>query len=142
MRPFISRRDFLERAAYAGVMLAMARPAFAAADGMFVSLNGSVTRGVTWPDRARLAAKLGLRYVPVVAKVRECAPQAEMSNTAQQAANVAGAFAVTVAVPDGPVLLVDDVIDSRWTVTTIGALLREAGSGPVFPISLARRSGE
>ncbi len=90
----------------------------------------------------RLASMLGLRYVPAVAKVCECASQAEMSNTAQQAANVAGVFAVSAPVPDGAVLLVDDVIESRWTVTTIGALLREAGSGPVLPIVLARRSGE
>lgn len=91
---------------------------------------------------ARLAEKLGLRYLPAVTKVRESAPQAQMSNTAQQAANVAGAFAVSGAVPDAPVLLVDDVVDSRWTVTTVGTLLREAGSGPVHPIALARRSGE
>jgi ATP-dependent DNA helicase RecQ len=86
----------------------------------------------------RLAAKLGLPFVPVVGKVRECAPQAEMSNTSQQAANVAGAFALRGPVADGPVLLVDDLIDSRWTITTIGGLLREAGSGPVLPIALAR----
>jgi len=89
-----------------------------------------------------VAAKLALRYVPVVTKVRECASQAEMSNSSQQAANVDGAFAVSAPVPDGPVLLVDDLINSRWTITTIGALLREAGSGPVLPIALARGSGE
>ena len=91
---------------------------------------------------ARVAAKLGLRYLPVVAKVRECGPQAEMSNSSQQEANVAGVFAVSGAVPDGPVLLVDDLIDSRWTITTIGALLREAGAGRVLPIALARGSGD
>jgi sugar phosphate isomerase/epimerase len=57
MRPLLTRRDFLERAALAGAMLAWARPASAAT--MFVSLNGSVTRGVSGLDRARLAAKLG-----------------------------------------------------------------------------------
>ena len=65
-------------------------------------------------------------------------PQSEMSNTSQQAANVAGAFALSDPIPDGPVLLVDDLIASRWTVATIGAVLRESGSGPVFPIALAR----
>jgi sugar phosphate isomerase/epimerase len=52
------RRDFLERAALTGAMLAWARPS-AAADAMFVSLNGAVTRGVSGLDRARLAAKVG-----------------------------------------------------------------------------------
>jgi ATP-dependent DNA helicase RecQ len=89
-----------------------------------------------------VAAKLALRYVPVVKKMRECAPQVEMSNSSQQAANVDGVFAVSAPVPDGPVLLVDDLINSRWTITTIGALLRESGSGPVLPIALARGSGE
>jgi ATP-dependent DNA helicase RecQ len=88
----------------------------------------------------RLATRLGLRFVPAVVKVHECAPQAEMDNTAQQSGNVAGAFEASPPIPDGPVLLVDDLVDSRWTITTIGALLREAGSGPVLPIVLARGS--
>ena len=54
----LSRRDFLERAALTSAVLACARPA-AAADTMFVSLNGAVTRGVSGADKARLAAKVG-----------------------------------------------------------------------------------
>jgi sugar phosphate isomerase/epimerase len=58
MRAFLTRRDFLERAGLAGAVLACARSA-AAADAMFVSLNGSVARGVGGFDKARLAAKVG-----------------------------------------------------------------------------------
>jgi sugar phosphate isomerase/epimerase len=58
MRLSLTRRDFLERAALTSAVLACARPA-AAADTMFVSLNGSVTRGVSGADKARLAAKVG-----------------------------------------------------------------------------------
>jgi len=36
-----------------------------------------------------------------------------------------------------PVLLVDDVTDSGWTLAVIATLLRRAGSGPVFPLALA-----
>jgi ATP-dependent DNA helicase RecQ len=86
----------------------------------------------------RVAVALGLSYRPVVRKAYERPSQSEMSNTSQQARNVAGAFEVTGVVPDGPVLLVDDLIDSRWTVTTVGSLLRAAGSGPVLPLALAR----
>jgi hypothetical protein len=32
----------------------------------------------------------------------------------------------------------DDMVDSRWTFTIVAAVLREAGSGPVFPLALAR----
>lgn len=38
---------------------------------------------------------------------------------------------------DGPVLLVDDVIDSGWTMTLAARLLREAGAPAVLPFSLA-----
>jgi sugar phosphate isomerase/epimerase len=58
MRAVLTRRDFLERAALASALLACAKPA-AAADSMFVSLNGSVARGVSGFDKARLAAKIG-----------------------------------------------------------------------------------
>ena len=37
----------------------------------------------------------------------------------------------------GPVLLVDDLIDSRWTMTVAGRLLRLAGAPSVLPLALA-----
>jgi ATP-dependent DNA helicase RecQ len=86
----------------------------------------------------RLAAALGLPFLPVVAKTRETKPQTELENSHQQFANVWGAFAVD-GVPEGaPVLLVDDLVDSRWTLTVVGAALLEAGSGPVSPFVLAK----
>ena len=54
----MTRREFLQRAASGAAVLAAARRSVAA-ESMFVSLNGSVTRGVSGADRARLAAKLG-----------------------------------------------------------------------------------
>jgi ATP-dependent DNA helicase RecQ len=35
------------------------------------------------------------------------------------------------------VLLVDDLVDSRWTLTVVAAAVLEAGSGPVSPFVLA-----
>lgn len=93
-------------------------------------------------DFARgLAARLGLPFHPVLEKVRDTQPQKYMQNSAKQATNALEAFAVTVKCPAGPVLLVDDVVDSRWTLTVCGVLLREAGSGPVFPVALATATG-
>jgi len=89
----------------------------------------------------RVATGIGLPLVDVVRKVRDTTPQQEMENSAQQHANVAGAFTVDGPVPDGPVLLLDDVVDSRWTVTEVGACLRQTGSGPVFPLALAQANG-
>ena len=37
----------------------------------------------------------------------------------------------------GPVLLVDDLVDSRWTLTVAGRLLRQAGAPAVLPFVLA-----
>ncbi len=44
-------------------------------------------------------------------------------------------------VPSGPVLLVDDIVDSRWTLAVVGARLCEAGAGPVLPFALADTAG-
>jgi len=74
----------------------------------------------------------------VVERVADRPPQATMDNSTQQLANVHGAFAVADDVPTGPVLLVDDVVDSRWTMTVVGALLQRAGAGPVHPLALAQ----
>jgi len=91
------------------------------------------------PDFAqRLATALKLPFVPIVHKIRPTHPQKNMQNSYQQAHNLVNAFAVEPW--DGlqsAVLLVDDMVDSRWTLTIIATLLREAGSGPVFPFALA-----
>ena len=71
--------------------------------------------------------------------------QSEQANSAHQVANVWGHFAADPAampdrpVFDGPVLLVDDECDSRWTLTVANHLLREAGAGPVLPLVLRAR---
>ncbi|BBG66222.1 ATP-dependent DNA helicase RecQ [Hydrogenimonas sp.] len=84
----------------------------------------------------RVADKLGLPFVPAVKKVKENAPQKQMNNTYHQAKNLDGVFEVSGSM-DGPVFLVDDVIDSGWTATVIALLLRSDGSGPVYPVALA-----
>jgi ATP-dependent DNA helicase RecQ len=89
----------------------------------------------------RLAARMGLPYVPGVVKVDERPPQKLQQNRAHQEANVAGAFQVNVAVPSGPVLLVDDIVDSAWTMAEVGRILRRAGAGPVYPVALASTAG-
>ncbi len=58
MLPSLTRRQFLERAACASAILTIARPA-ATADRMYVSLNGSLTPGVSGAEKIRLAAKVG-----------------------------------------------------------------------------------
>ena len=91
---------------------------------------------------SRVAAALRLPFRECVTVARAHAPQSDMANTAQQSRNVAGAFAVTAPVPNGPVLLVDDTVDSRWTLTEVGARLREAGAEAVLPLVLAQAASD
>ena len=88
----------------------------------------------------RLAARLNLEFVPVLAKVRETGEQKSMENSTQQARNLDGAFEIALDPLPDPLLLVDDIVDSRWTMTVAGWLLRSHGSGPVFPLALALAS--
>ena len=82
----------------------------------------------------RLAEHTGLPCHAVVEAVGDHAPQADMNNSAQQVRNVLNAFAVT-AVPDTrPVLLIDDTVSSRWTLTTVARQLRRAGASSVLPL--------
>jgi ATP-dependent DNA helicase RecQ len=86
----------------------------------------------------RLAAALGLPFVAALEKVHDTAPQKDMQNSSQQARNLDGSLAITGEIPSGPCLLVDDMVDSRWTLTVAAWLLREHGAGPVFPLALAQ----
>lgn len=71
--------------------------------------------------------------------------QADQLNSAHQVTNVWGALGVDRdALPDaatlaGPVLLVDDEADSRWTITVASSVLLDAGAGAVLPLALRSR---
>jgi ATP-dependent DNA helicase RecQ len=95
------------------------------------------------PDFAeRLAAALGLPFEPVLVRTEERPRQKDMENSAQQARNVDGSLALVEQELRGePVLLVDDMVDSRWTLTVAAWLLRSHGSGEVWPFALAQAGG-
>ena len=90
------------------------------------------------PDFARrLAVALNLPFHPVLEKTDDRPAQKQMANSSQQARNVDGSLRIQGAVPTGPVLLVDDMVDSRWTLTVAAYLLTTHRSGPVYPLALA-----
>ncbi len=90
------------------------------------------------PDFAqRLAAALELPFAYVLTPTEQRPEQKAMANSAQQARNLDGALTITGTVPSGAVLLIDDMVDSRWTLTVAAWLLRTHGSGPVRPLALA-----
>ncbi|MFJ8045343.1 DEAD/DEAH box helicase [Kitasatospora sp. NPDC096147] len=110
--------------------------------------------GVVTVDSARrpqLVATLGARIsevgrLPLLGRVSYAdgrPPHGPRSNSAQRLHSLAGALVVpgelqeAIAANPGPVLLVDDLVDSGWTVTVAARLLRRAGTGPVLPLTLA-----
>ena len=67
-------------------------------------------------------------------------------NSAFRLAGVWGRFAVGAPLAaalretNGPILLVDDLVDSRWTITVAAQVLRQAGADAVLPFALATQS--
>jgi ATP-dependent DNA helicase RecQ len=65
------------------------------------------------------------------------------ANSAQRVRTLHEAFVVPaplrarLAALDGPVLLVDDTVDSGWTMALVGRLLRQSGAPAVLPFALA-----
>ncbi len=86
----------------------------------------------------RLATALGLPFRPVVVKT----PRDEAADGARELAPAVpervGRVRGRGPHPTEAVLLVDDLVDSRWTLTVVAAALLEAGSGPVSPFVLAK----
>jgi ATP-dependent DNA helicase RecQ len=98
---------------------------------------GSRTRPHQLAHLARRIAEIG--RLPLLGTAEPTGPRpAPSANSAQRLAAVWEEFTVPeVAGLEGPVLLVDDVIDSGWTTTVVARLLRRAGAPAVLPFALA-----
>jgi ATP-dependent DNA helicase RecQ len=112
---------------------------------------------VTMPSRSRplLIGSLGQRiaaigrltYLGALGYATPDGPGPRRHNSAQRLASLWHALTVpddlraALAVSDGPVLLVDDQIDSGWTMTFAAALLRDSGATAVLPLALAVTTG-
>ena len=94
------------------------------------------------PDFARrLGAELGLPFRAVLKKTVATPPQKGMENSIMQVRNVWGTLETEGVVPRDPVLLVDDMVDSGWTLAVAAAALRAAGCEAVLPFALADSRG-
>ena len=87
-----------------------------------------------------IAKRLNLQYVELFSK-KESPEQKKMQNSYFQAKNVIESVFLTkdLVVPKH-ILLVDDIVDSRWTLTVCGWLLKQAGAVVVVPYCLADSS--
>jgi ATP-dependent DNA helicase RecQ len=115
------------------------------------------TSVVTLPSRARpvLVESLGQRiaaigrlsYLGSLGYATPDGPGPRRHNSAQRLASLWRALVVpdalldALSAADGPVLLVDDQIDSGWTMTVGAMRLRDAGAPAVLPLALATTAG-
>ena len=110
-------------------------------------------RGSMFPLHGRRIADIGrIPYLGALGHADDVLPHSDGSpagqqNSAQRLRAVWGCFSVPDTVRDGmvraggPVLLVDDRIDTGWTLTVAAMLLREAGATAVLPLTLAATAG-
>ncbi|MFF1872327.1 RecQ family ATP-dependent DNA helicase [Kitasatospora herbaricolor] len=101
--------------------------------------------------RPQLVGSLGAQIasigrLPLLGRIEYAAghaPQGGRSNSAQRLHSLAGALVLSPGLAEalaeaaGPVLLIDDLVDSGWTVTVAARLLRRAGASAVLPLVLA-----
>lgn len=96
----------------------------------------------------RISARLRLPLVPLLEK-KPAPRQAEMENGAHKCANAYNSFELTdnfneiidTSVPQ-IALLIDDYVDSRWTLTACGYRLMQGGISEVYPFALAAKNGD
>ena len=88
-----------------------------------------------------LAAALGVECKDTINVAEVRPPQKTMENSFHQSKNLDGAFGIDSSQGyAAPVWLLDDAVDSRWTFTIAGALLRRNGVPKVVPIALTSTS--
>jgi ATP-dependent DNA helicase RecQ len=97
--------------------------------------------------RPRLVSSLGARIaqigrLPLLGTVAGGAPGSPgRANSAQRVRALHDAFhlddELREAIKGGPVLLVDDLVDSGWTMAVVARLLRQHGAAAVLPFALA-----
>jgi ATP-dependent DNA helicase RecQ len=95
----------------------------------------------------RLAAIGRLTYLGALGYATPEGPGPRRHNSAQRLASLWHAIVVpdelrgALKESNGPVLLIDDQIDTGWTMTVAAALLRDAGAPAVLPLALATVAG-
>ena len=92
------------------------------------------------PDFAkRLADKLGIGYFEGIKKFN-AEEQKKFENSDGQYKNANDSFEI-IQIKKENILLVDDMVDSRWTFTVCAMKMREMGSGDIYPFALANTAG-
>ena len=89
----------------------------------------------------RLAEKTRLQFVELLEK-SDAPQQKEMENSTFQCNNAMTSFHAKRIQMPARTILVDDVVDSKWTLTVCGYKIIELGCQEVYPFALADSSHE
>ena len=89
----------------------------------------------------RVAEKLNIPCYDAIDKVQETKQQKTMENSIMQCANAVKGFSVNSNCQNGSVILIDDMVDSKWTLTVCGSLLKDNGANLVYPFTIASTAG-
>jgi ATP-dependent DNA helicase RecQ len=108
-----------------------------------VSIGSHRRPGLVNDTAGRIASIGRLPYLGAIAPADPHRREAPRGNSAQRLLQVHDAFrlpedlAAAVKQNQGPILLVDDRVDTGWTMTVATRLLRQAGADAVLPFALA-----
>lgn len=91
----------------------------------------------------RLAKELNINLVEAIVKIKDIVEQKKQENSYFQCKNVIDGFGLKDSLSYlGNVLLVDDMVDSKWTFTYCTYLLKKSGyARNVYPYALSKTSG-
>lgn len=85
-------------------------------DDMYIAYIPSLSRPELVKSFAhRVADKLKIPCLDIIEKTKKTRPQKELKNSAFQCQNACDGFTVTGNCPDADIILIDDMVDSRWT---------------------------
>ena len=106
----------------------------------YITCVPSIRSGIVFDFSKRLADALGIEFVELLKKNNNT-QQKDMLNSSYQCSNAMRSYSLleSVQVPD-KILLVDDVVDSKWTLTVCGYCLSNGGCKEVYPFALADSS--
>lgn len=110
------------------------------------SMNVAYVPSLNKPDLVksfanRVAKKLGIPCLNLITKVVAARPQKELENSYYQSENAISSFSVTEECPHCNILLIDDIVDSKWTLTVCGYLLKQKGAELIYPFAIASAAG-
>lgn len=117
--------DWPERPVAVSFVPSMSRP----------RLVESLASGVA--NLGRLELLEPLKLTPDAARLRGSTNSAYRIADVWHRFEVGPSLASRLASLAGPILLIDDLVDSRWTLTIAGRALRLAGAPSIYPLALA-----